>query len=262
VFSTKIGRLIVPRDQIPPGADIDRQMLGDREDAYYVGTPPVRLVFDYSGDGVRRSLEESLERLGLDRVDIVYIHDPDDHWHDALTGAYPALEEMRSEGTIRAIGAGMNQSAMLARFARETDMDVFMLAGRYTLLDQEALHELLPLCIDKGIAVVAVGVMNSGILAKPGSGATYNYAPADEAVIARAAALEESCERHRVSLRAAAIQFVLAHPAVTSVVAGVRTIEHLDDYPELMQQRIPPELWAELRERGLIAPDAPVPDQS
>ena len=129
VLSTKVGRLLVERDTIPPGADVDRQLLGEREDAYYVGTPPVRPVFDYSRDGVEVARAKS-RRLGLDRVDIVYIHDPDNHWIDALTHAYPALEQLRSEGVIGAIGAGMNQSAMLVRFARETNMDVFMLAGR------------------------------------------------------------------------------------------------------------------------------------
>jgi len=258
VVSTKVGRLLVPRDAIPPGADVDRQLLGKREDAYYVGTPPVRPVFDYSADGVRRSLEESLERLGLERVDIVYIHDPDAHWEAALTGAYPALEQMRSEGSVGAIGAGMNQSAMLTRFARETDLDVVMLAGRYTLLDQEGLDELLPLCAEKGISVMAAGVMNSGILAKPGAGATYNYQPADPALVERAVALQAVCDRHGVPLRAAAIQFVLAHPAVTSVVAGVRTIGHLDEYPALMRVPIPDALWSELRDRRLIRPDAPV----
>jgi D-threo-aldose 1-dehydrogenase len=262
VLSTKVGRLLVERDAIPPGADVDRQLLGNREDAYYVGTPPVRPVFDYSRDGVRRSLEQSLVRLGLDRVDIVYVHDPDDHWVDALTHAYPALEQLRGEGVIGAIGAGMNQSAMLVRFARETNMDVFMLAGRYTLLDQEALDELLPVCIDRHIAVVAVGVMNSGILAKPEGGATYNYRPADAAMLRRASELKAACERHGVPLRAAAIQFVLANPAITSLVAGVRTMAHLDDYPEAMKRRIPAGLWAELRERGLIRADAPVPQEN
>src|SRR5204862_4352256 len=127
--------------------------------AYYVGTPPVRVVFDFTADGVRRSIEESLERLGLDRVDICYIHDPDDHWTAAIGGAYPQLHRLREEGVIGAIGAGMNQTRMLARFAREGDFDVFMVAGRYTLLDQEALTELLPLCVEKNIAIVAVGLM-------------------------------------------------------------------------------------------------------
>ena len=137
-----------------------------------------RIVFDYSADGVLRSLEESLERLGLDRIDVAFIHDPDDHWQAAIEGAYPALHRLREQGVLRAIGAGMNQSAMLARFARETEMDVFLVAGRYTLLDQAALPELLPLCLERGIRVVVGGVMNSGVLVDPGPGARFDYKPA------------------------------------------------------------------------------------
>jgi D-threo-aldose 1-dehydrogenase len=260
VLSTKVGRLVRPKDAIPPGGDIDPQALDGREDAYYTRTEAVRLVFDYSADGVRRSIEESLDRLGLDRVDIALIHDPDDHWAEAIGGAYPALARMRDEGVIRAIGAGMNQSAMLARFAREGDFDVFLLAGRYTLLDQEALAELLPLCEDRGIGVLVGGVMNSGVLADPRPGSRFNYQPAPAAVVERAGRLAAVCERHEVPLRAAAIQFPLAHPAVRSLIAGVRRIDHLDEYPELMRRPIPDDLWAELKAEGLIAPDAPVPD--
>ena len=146
MVSTKVGRLVRPTDRIPPGADIDRQALAGREDAFYAGTHGRRMVFDYSADGVVRSLEESLERLGLERIDMVFIHDPDDHWQAAIDGAYPALHRLREQGVVRAIGVGMNQSAMLARFARETELDVFLVAGRYTLLDQDALAALLPLC--------------------------------------------------------------------------------------------------------------------
>ena len=262
VLSTKVGRLVRPIDSIPPGADIDPQALDGREDAYYTRTEAVRLVFDYSADGVRRSIEESLERLGLDRVDIALIHDPDDHWAEAIGRAYPALARMRDEGVIRAIGASMNQSAMLARFAREGDFDVFLLAGRYTLLDQEALAELLPLCEERGIGVLVGGVMNSGVLADPRPGSRFNYQPAPAAVVERARRLAAICERHEVPLRAAAIQFPLAHPAVRSLIAGVRRIDHLDEYPELMRRPIPDDLWAELKAEGLIAPDARVPDGS
>jgi D-threo-aldose 1-dehydrogenase len=262
VLSTKVGRLVRPIDSIPPGADIDPQALDGREDAYYTRTEAVRLVFDYSADGVRRSIEESLERLGLDRVDIALIHDPDDHWAEAIGRAYPALARMRDEGVIRAIGAGMNQSAMLARFAREGDFDVFLLAGRYTLLDQEALAELLPLCEERGIGVLVGGVMNSGVLADPRPGSRFNYQPAPAAVVERARRLAAICERHEVPLRAAAIQFPLAHPAVRSLIAGVRRIDHLDEYPELMRRPIPDDLWAELKAEGLIASEAPVPEGS
>jgi D-threo-aldose 1-dehydrogenase len=259
VLSTKVGRLVRATGEIPPGADIDHQRFGGRDDAFYVGTGPARIVFDYSGDGIRRSIEESLERMGLDRIDIALIHDPDDHWQAAIDEAYPALHRLREEGVIRAIGVGMNQSAMLARFAREGDFDVFLLAGRYTLLDQEAMPELLPTCLARGIGVLVGGVMNSGILADPRAGGRFNYTPAPAEIVERARRLAEVCARHAVPLRAAAIQFPLAHPVVRSLVAGVRRIDHLDEYPRLMQQPIPGDLWAELRAEGLIPHDAPVP---
>jgi D-threo-aldose 1-dehydrogenase len=261
VLSTKVGRLVRDEAGIAPDADIDRQVLDGREDAYYVRDRPVRLVFDYSADGVRRSLEESLERLGLDRIDIALIHDPDAHWPDAIAGAWPALERLRTEGVIGAVGAGMNQSAMLARFARETDMDVLMLAGRYTLLDQDALADLLPVCVERGISVLVGGVMNSGVLADPRPGSRFDYAPASPEILERARRLGEVCARHDVPLRAAAMQFPLAHPAVVSLVAGVRTSSHLDDYPAMLAHPIPAALWAELRAEGLLAADAPVPPE-
>ena len=259
VLSTKVGRLIRPIAEIPPGADIDRQALDGREDAFYGRAEPVRPVFDYSADGVRRSIDESLVRLGLGRIDIAFIHDPDDHWQAAIEGAYPALLRLREEGVIGAIGAGMNQSALLARFAREGDFDVFLLAGRYTLLDQEAFAELLPLCLERGIGIVLGGVMNSGILADPRADSHFDYRPAPRALVERALRLDAICARHRVPLKAAAIQFPLAHPAVVSLVAGVRSAAHLDDYPAMMRWPIDPDLWVELRSEGLIPPDAPVP---
>jgi D-threo-aldose 1-dehydrogenase len=258
-ISTKVGRLIRPSDALADDADIDRQELDGREDAFYVETGPVRPVFDYSYDGVRRSLEESLARLGLERIDIAYIHDPDDHWEAAISGAYPALERLRDDGVVGAIGAGMNQSAMLTRFAQEGDFDVFLLAGRYTLLDQSALADLLPICEQKGIAIVVGGVMNSGVLADPRPGSTFNYVPAATDVVERAERLAAICASHGVSLRAAALQFPLAHPAVVSIVAGVRRIDHLEEYPRLFREPIPADLWAELRNEGLLAADAPLP---
>jgi D-threo-aldose 1-dehydrogenase len=258
-ISTKVGRLLVPRDRVPAGAVVDRQSLDGVDDAFYVDTPPVRPVFDFSRDAVTRSIEESLQRLKLERVDIAYIHDPDDHWEAAIGGAYPALHSLRVTGVVRAIGAGMNQAKMLARFAREGDFDVLMLAGRYTLLDQSGLAELLPLCVEKGISVVAAGIMNSGLLADPKPGALFNYVPAPPDLIERATRIRDVCARHGVPLRAAAIQFPLAHPAVAAIVAGVRSIEHFDDYPRLLREPIPDGLWAELRSESLIAPNAPVP---
>lgn len=262
VLSTKVGRLLYPRNEIPPGAEIDRQASGGREDAYYLGTPPVRPVFDYSYDGVMRSVEQSLDRLGLDRIDILFIHDPDDHWEAAIDGAYPALHRLREEGVVGAIGAGMNQAAMLARFAREGDFDVFLLAGRYTLLDQSALPELLPLCAEKRIAIVVGGVMNSGILADPRPGSRYDYLPAEPTLVERAVRLRSVCERYGVPLKAAAVQFPLAHPAVACVVAGVGRRDHLDGYPALMRHPIPADLWAELKSTGLLPADAPLPPET
>jgi D-threo-aldose 1-dehydrogenase len=259
VLSTKVGRLVRDRAAIPSGADVDRQRLGGRDDAYYVVADPVGIVFDYSADGVRRSIEESLDRLRLERIDIALIHDPDDHWREAIEGAWPALERLRSEGVIGAVGAGMNQSAMLTRFVRETTMDAVLMAGRYTLLDQGALADLMPACRERGVAVFVGGIMNSGVLADPRPGATFNYAPAPPAVIDRARRIGEICARHDVPLRAAAMQFPMAHPAVASLVAGVRTPAHLDEYPALLAHPIPADLWSELRAEGLIDPDAPVP---
>ncbi len=259
VLSTKVGRLLVPRDRIAPDADIDRQRFGDEEDWYYRGVDPVRPVWDFSADGVRRSIEESLERLGMDRVEILFIHDPDDHLEAAAGSAFPALARLRAEGTVRAIGYGMNSAEALTWLTERTDPDVLLVAGRYTILDQAAIGALLPLCERKGVAVVIGGVMNSGLLADPKPGATFNYAPADPATLARAQQLRAICERHGVSLKAAAVQFAFGHPSVATVVAGVRRIAHLDEYPNLFRAEIPAALWAELRAEGLIDPRAPLP---
>jgi D-threo-aldose 1-dehydrogenase len=259
VLSTKVGRLVRPADRLPPGADIDHQALDGRDDAYYADVGDRRVIFDFSAEGVTRSLEESLARLGLDRVDIVFIHDPDDHWQVAIDGAYPALHRLREQGVVRAIGVGINQSPMLARFARETEMDAFLVAGRYTLLDQDALREVLPLCVERGISVLIGGVMNSGVLADPRPGARFDYGSASPEIIDRARRLTETCERWGVPLRAAAIQFPLAHPAVAGLIAGVRRVAHLDEYPEFMRWTIPTGLWDDLRAEGLIDPGAPTP---
>ncbi|MFL5645840.1 MAG: aldo/keto reductase [Chloroflexota bacterium] len=259
VLSTKVGRLVRARADLAPDADIDRQSDGSRDDAYYTDIDGRAMVYDYSADGVRRSLEESLQRMGLSRVDIVYIHDPDDHWDDVMSGAYPELERMRAEGTVGAIGAGMNQAAMLSRFVAETDIDIVMIAGRYTLLDHDALLDLLPRCVAKGVAVMVVGVMNSGVLADPRSGAHFDYLPAPDPVVARVRRIAAVCDRYEVPVRAAAIQFPLAHPAVTGLIAGVRTAVHLDDYPSAMRLSIPAALWDDLRSEGLIPAEAPVP---
>jgi len=233
VVSTKVGRLI--RADAPP-----------EPGQAWKGTPPVNPVFDFSYDATMRSVDESLNRLGLDRVDILLIHDPDQHFEQALTGAYRALDRLRAQGTVRAIGAGMNQAEMLVRFAREADFDCFLLAGRYTLLDRTGAQKLLPLCLERGISVIAGGVFNSGILAESGSNLHYNYGPAPPEVISRAERIKATCERHGVDVKAAALQFPLRHPAVVSVLTGCRSVAELEQNVGLFNAPIPEELWEEL----------------
>jgi D-threo-aldose 1-dehydrogenase len=248
--STKVGRLLEP---LPPphGADAE---------GFDVPATHQR-KWDFSRDGVLRSLEESLGRLGLDRVDIAYLHDPDDHYRDALSHAYPALEELRGQGVVSAIGAGMNQTAMLAEFARNTDMDLLMLAGRYTLLEQPALDELLPVCEQRGIDVVAAGVFNSGLLARhnPARNARYNYVNAPPELLQRAARIAAICEQHASTLPAAALAFPLGHPAIVSICAGANSPSQVERNAELRQAGPPAELWAQLKTEGLLRQDAPIP---
>ena len=233
VLATKVGRLL--RAGALPEAGQS-----------YVDVPPVNPVFDFSYDGVMRSVEESLERLGLDRIDVLHIHDPDAHFEEALGGAYRALDRLRAEGSIGAVGAGMNQWEMPAQFARAADFDCFLLAGRYTLLDRSGARELLPLCLERGIAIIAGGVFNSGILANPRPGGTFNYQAAPPDVVARAQELAAICERRGVELKAAAIQFPLRHPAVASVLTGCRSVAEIDENVSLFETPIPEELWKEL----------------
>jgi D-threo-aldose 1-dehydrogenase len=209
----------------------------------FADPPPYRRVWDWSADGVRRSLRESLERLGVDRVDIVYLHDPDDHEEGVYATAYPALAALREEGVVGAIGAGMNQTAMLTRFVERLDLDVVLCAGRYTLLDRSAEEDLLPACARRGTAVVVGGVYNSGLLA---GGTTYDYRPASPETLARVVRLTEVCEGHGVPLRAAALRFPLRHPAVVSVLAGCRSAAEVDDNADLFDLDIPDTLWDEL----------------
>src|SRR5690348_2079422 len=208
VVSTKVGRLLRP----------------GRSD--FAGAPALEAYFDFSYDGVLRSFAESLERPGLDRVDVLLVHDPDDHYEEARDESFRALLRLREEGAVAAIGAGMNQTEMLCRFAREVDVDCFLLAGRYTLLDRSGADELLPLCEERDIAVIAGGVFNSGVLA---GGETYNYAPAPADVRLRVEQLRETCARWDVPLQAAAVQFPARHPAVTSVLVGCRTPGEVDE---------------------------------
>jgi D-threo-aldose 1-dehydrogenase len=245
-LATKVGRLLRADAPPEPGQS-------------FFGTPPVNPVFDFSYDGVMRSVEESRERLGIERLDILHIHDPDSHLDEALHGAYRALDKLRSEGVISAVGAGMNQAEMLTRFAEEADFDCFLLAGRYTLLDQVALKELLPLCVKRGVAIIAAGVYNSGILGDPKPGAHYNYEVAPAELIDRAQRIRAVCERHGVPMRAAAVQFPLGHPAVQTVVVGCRSVEQMQDSVRMFETEIPAALWAELKSERLLPAEAPTP---
>ncbi|QFZ73132.1 aldo/keto reductase [Streptomyces fagopyri] len=249
-LSTKVGRLLEPTGT---GGD-------DLANGFAVPATH-RRVWDFSADGVRRALETGLERLGLDRVDVVYLHDPDDHAEQAFHEGYPALEKLRSEGVVGAIGAGMNQAGMLTRFVRETDVDVVLCAGRYTLLDHRALTELLPAALERGTSVVIGGAFNSGLLADPRPGATYDYAAVPGETLERALRLKDVAQRHGTTLRAAALAFPAAHPAVVSVLVGARSAHEVLDCVQQFATPVPAAFWRELRETGLLPEEAPVPVQ-
>ncbi len=250
VLSSKVGRLLEP---LPVVEGLDTEG--------FAVPRTHRRVFDFSHEGIRRSFAESLDRLGVDRLDIAYLHDPDDYVPDVLATGFPALAELRAEGAVTAIGAGMNDSAPLARLVRETDIDVVMVAGRYTLLDQSGLDDLLPICEERRVAVVAAGVFNSGILARsnPPEQAMYDYTNAPPALLQRARAIAQVCERHGTTLPAAAIAFPLAHPAVVSVCVGARSQEQIKRNAACYRNGVPTELWAELKAAGLLRADAPTP---
>jgi D-threo-aldose 1-dehydrogenase len=250
VISTKVGRLLEPSDGVG----------NDLADGFDVPADH-RRVWDFSADGVRRSLESSLERLGTDHVEVVYLHDPDDHWEQASREGVPALVELREQGVVGAIGVGMNQWEMPARFVRETDVDVVMLAGRYTLLEQAALPEFLPLCVERGVSVVAAGVFNSGLLSRPevADDAKYDYAEAPADVVDRARRIAAVCAEHGVVLPQVAIQFALGHPAVVSVVIGSRTAEQMRQNAGHFAAPVPAELWSSLQDKGLLDAEVPVP---
>jgi len=252
VVSTKVGRLI------RPGHRTGSELYDDNK-PYYLANPEMRCVFDYGYDGVMRSHEDSLERLGLDRVDILHIHDPDDHFEWAVNGAYKALDRLRSEGTIKAVSAGMNQWEMLSRFMDHGDFDCFLLAGRYSLLEQTALTEFLPKCVERGVSVILGGVFNSGLLADPKPGITFNYEAAPQKLIDQALRIGAVCEGHGVPLKAAALQFPLAHPAVATVLTGVRSAAEFEENERLFRHPIPAAMWQELKSEGLLAEAAPVP---
>ena len=213
-----------------------------------------RREWDFSRDGILRSLEQSLTRLGMDRVDVLYLHDPDHHWEQASTEGIATLIELRDQGVVRAIGAGMNQSAMLARFVRECDVDLVMLAGRFTLLDQGALDDLLPIALERGVGVVAAGVYNSGLLGRAvvPDDAHYEYQAAPAELLARARAIAELCGAHGVTLPDAAVQFPLRHPAVVSAVLGARNGEQMQGGLDRDSAPIPDALWRDLEAAGFI----------
>jgi aryl-alcohol dehydrogenase-like predicted oxidoreductase len=244
VVSTKVGRLL------EPVADV-----GEMDPEGFAVPASHRRVFDYSRDGVLRSMESSLERLGLDRIDVVLIHDPDDHPREALEEAAPTLSQLRSEGVIHAYGAGMNQVSMLTRFVRETDADVVMVAGRFTLLDQTAGLELLPAALERGVGVINAGIFNSGVLSRPRPrpGARYRYQPVGEEVTDRTTRIAVACEQFGVDLPTVAAAFAKRHPAIASVVVGFRTPAQVSDLIARWHRPVPEELWTALHEQGLLS---------
>lgn len=260
VLSTKVGRLL---QACKPE---ERTGIGK-----FFNTPARREVYDYSYDGVMRSVEHSLERLGIDRIDILFCHDldlvnhrspeaVDRHFKVFMEGGYRALDDLRSEGVVAAIGGGLNEWQICERFARAGDFDIFLLAGRYTLLEQQSLDSLLPLCVERGIGIALGGPYNSGILAtgaKPG--AFYDYDPAPPEILDRVARIERVCEAHGVRLIEAALRFPLAHPSVVSVIPGAQSPDEVRRNAEILQAQIPVALWSDLKAEGLLRPEAPVP---
>ena len=272
-LTTKVGRLLLTDG---PAERRDELMLYQGE-LLFRGTGAEVPYYDYTYDGVMRSLEASRERTGIERFDIVHIHDPELFMEEAADGAFRALDELRRSGEVGAIGIGSNNWDCHLWLLERGDYDAILLAGRYTLLDQTALPQLMPWCEEHGVSVIAAGVFNSGILAHPDPGAirnvsreaadmgswkdnvTFNYVPAEQAVIDRAAAIKAVCDRHGVPLVAAAVQFPLHHPAVDTMVIGPRAPEHVAANNEAMRVPIPDDLWAELKHEGLLPEEAPTP---
>jgi D-threo-aldose 1-dehydrogenase len=248
-LSTKVGRLLRERPVAHEALPADM----------WHAPSTLKPVFDYSRDGTRRALHESLERLRLDRVDIAYVHDPEDNLDQALAEALPTLASLRDEGLVGAIGAGMTDAPALARIVREFGPDCVLLAGRYTLLDQSALGELLPLCERQGTSVVVGAVFNSGVLAGPIAGSRFDYVDAPEEVLERARRAGDVCASHDVPLAAAALQFALAHPAVVSVLTGVRSVAELRSNIDHFDRELPAGLWDDLVTAGILPETAPLP---
>src|SRR5260370_36761231 len=239
VLSTKVGRLLregAPREQSQyyQGAP------------FYKDVPSAGPVWDFTYDGVGTSVAESAERVGVERFDILHLHDPDEHFREASTTGYDGLAALRAEGLVSAIGAGMNRTAVQAQLVRECDLDIVLVAGRYTLLDQSAMDELIPLCMERDVSIVVGGVFNSGVVVDPSPGALFDYVPASDDVLCRARHIQEVCRRHEVPMAAAALQFPLAHPQVCSVLLGPRSIAELEMNLDLLEAHIPPDFWTEL----------------
>ena len=235
VLATKVGRLLVPlgAGEAP-------------EPTIFADAPAVRPVFDFSHDGVLRSIEASLGRLGVDRIDLLHVHDPDDHLDDAEAGAFSALIRLRDEGVVRAVGLGTNLASVANRFVGRVDLDWLLLAGRCTLLDRSGPDEVFDRCVEHSVRILAAGVFNSGVLAAPTEGATFHYAPVPSDVLARVRAMEATCRRHGMPLAAAALQYPLRYDAVDTVLVGARTAAEIDQDAELLELRIPAALWDEL----------------
>jgi D-threo-aldose 1-dehydrogenase len=254
--ATKVGRPVAfaPMDGVTPT---------ETSSAWRNLPPGAYSYFAFSRDAVLRSLDDSLERLGLDFVDLVHIHDPDDHLREAIDETFPALADLRDEGVIRAIGTGVNWSSVAVALINECDLDCVMIAGRYSILEQEALGNLLPRCTAKGIPLLVAGVFNSGFLADPKPGAMYDYMPCwDEDLIDRATRVKSVCERYGVSIKAAALQFPFGHPAVASVVVGAGSSAHVRELVDLFGQSLPGDLWRELLDERLLPMATPVPGGS
>lgn len=257
VLSSKVGRILKPA----PKNDIDY--------APWTNAGRFTMHFDYSYDGTMRAFEDSLQRLNLERMDICFIHDIDvftrgaeqkEVFASAMDGSWKALNSLRDQGVVKAIGVGVNEWEVCHEALRQRDFDCFLLAGRYTLLEQESLDEFLPLCEERDAAVVIGGGFNSGILATGAvEGAKYNYAPAPAEIMQKVSKIEQVCTDHGVPLPAAAMQFVVAHPAIPSFIAGTRTVEQLQKNLEWFDFSIPSEFWADLKAKGLLREDAPTP---
>ena len=257
VLSTKVGRLL---DPLPPGT---ARVAADHHRL------PFRVRYDYSYDGVMRSMEHSLQRLGMNRVDVVLIHDIDAHnqgggqsqrFKEAMDGAYPALERLRDSGAVAAIGVGVNDWRVCATCLESADFDCFLLAGRYTLLEHEALQTFLPACARRGSGVIVGAPYNSGVLARGAvEGATYFDGPPPPAVRDKVGRMERACSAHGVSLAAVALRFPLGHPTVASVLPGVRSAAVVRRTFALFDEKIPNDLWLQLKNEGLIHAEAPIP---